>query len=643
MCGIYGIAALRPDVPVDPAAIAPMAAVTTHRGPDSEGLYRGEGILLGMRRLAIIDVVGGQQPLGNEDGTIQVVCNGEIYNYRELGQLLRGRGHRLATRSDCEVLAHLYEDWGDELVHHLNGMYAFALWDSRGRRLLIARDRLGIKPLYYAQDGPRLLFASEAKAILAALGHSRPLDTLALRDYLALGYVPAPRSMFVGIWKLMPGHRLICEAGRFRVERFWHPPQPTPPSWNDAQGAEAFRTVLERAVSAQMVSDVPLGAFLSGGIDSSAVVAFMARHSATPVKTYAIGFAHVSGAAVYNELAWARRVARHFRTDHHEILVRPDAARLLPHLLWHLDEPVADSAFVTTYLVAELARRDVAVILSGVGGDELFGGYRRYLGTAYDQWYARLPAWVRRHLAPAVARALPQDRASRLGDFGRQLARYVTTACDPPEVRYRAYVEVWGRAAQQLLREPVPDEPDAVDLAFREADDPDPVNRLSRVDLLTQLPDDLLALTDRMTMAVSLECRVPFLDNAMVDLALSMPGSLKVRGCRLKHLMKQALRGILPAEILRRPKRGFGAPVGAWFRDELAGLLHRVLNRETVDKRGLLRWEPVENVLTLHQTRRQDCTDHLLALLAFELWARVYLDGRPPDEVAAELAHDSRA
>jgi len=638
MCGIYGIASLRAGAWLDPAMLERMAAVTVHRGPDDEGSYRHGDVLLGMRRLSIIDVAGGHQPIANEDGTVLVVCNGEIYNYRELADALRRAGHRFTTRSDTEVLVHLYEEHGDAFVTRLNGMFAFALWDARHRRLLVGRDRMGIKPLYYAEQGPRLVFASEAKAVLAA-GAGAAVDPVALQEYLALGYVPAPYSMFRDIRKLSPGCLMIAERGEVRIARFWQVPDDDTVALDDAAWAELFLTTMDRAVGSQMVSDVPLGAFLSGGLDSGTIVALMSRHSRTPVKTYSIGFAGVSGAEYYNELDGAACVSRAFGTDHHEIFVKPDAASLLPKLIWHLDEPVADSAFITTYLVAELARRDVTVILSGVGGDELFGGYRRYLGTYYDALYDRLPEWLRRRIVEPLAQVLPSDRHSRVGNLARQLRRYTATHGQPLEDRYRSYVEVFARAAAaSLLQEPPRESYDALAEAFHAVADPDPTSRIAKADLLTQLPDDLLLLTDRMTMATSLECRVPFLDNTVVDLSLRMPSSLKVRNGQLKHVMKRALTGLLPAEILGRPKRGFGAPIGAWFQDELVPLVQSVLGRDVVEARGLVRWEAVERTLALHQARKEDCTDQLLALANLELWARIYLDGRAPEELAGELA-----
>ncbi len=643
MCGIYGIAALR-EIPLpDPSILARMAGVTVHRGPDDEGLYSGPGIRMGMRRLSILDVAGGHQPLPNEDGTVQVVCNGEIYNFRELTADLERAGHRFRTRSDSEVLVHLYEEHGDDFVRLLNGMFGFALWDVRRRRLLLGRDRLGIKPLYYRQDGSTLAFASEAKAILALPGVSAALDATGLRAFLGLGYVPAPDSIFEGIRKLPPGCVMVCDSGVTGIRRYWRMKFDAVSLKTDEEWAERFLGVMERAVTSQMVSDVPLGAFLSGGIDSSTIVALMARNSARPVKTYSIGFERTSGGDYYNELPWARMVARRYGTEHKEILVRPDMASLLPKLIWHMDEPVADTAFLTTYLVAEFARRDVTVILSGVGGDELFGGYRRYLDGFYGRYYRILPAWLRRRVLLPFVSALPSDRHSRLLDLARHVRRYASAAELPFEARYRSLVEVFGpEGLERILGAPAAEAHAALSRAFSEVPDADPLGRISGVDLLTQLPDDLLLLTDRMTMATSLECRVPFLDDTVIDLSLSMPSGVKIRGRGLKYVLKKALRPLLPPEILRRRKRGFGAPMGAWIKAELAPLLRRVLSPEQVRRRGLFRPEAVASTIALHEANREDHTDHLLALMNFELWCRIFLDGRSPADVSAELGESAR-
>jgi asparagine synthase (glutamine-hydrolysing) len=638
MCGIHGLLALTDRHRPDAALHARMGGVTRHRGPDDDGFLVDGDLLIGMRRLSIIDLAGGHQPIANEDDTLAVVCNGEIYNFRALRGRLERRGHRFRTGSDTEVIVHAYEEHGDDFVRELDGMFAFALWDRRRRRLLLGRDRLGIKPLYYLHDGGRLAFASEAKALLELPGMRAELDRDRLREYLTLGYAAAPGTLLAGIRKLPPATLMVVENGRVEQRRYWQLPSGGRDARSDAQWMEATRERMEEAVHEQMVSDVPLGAFLSGGIDSSAVVAFMTRHSGRPVKTYSIGFGGSSAGAYYNELPYARRVAELFGTDHHEIEVTPDAATLLPQLLWHLDEPVADSAFVTTYLVSEFARREVTVILCGVGGDELFGGYRRYLGPYYDRYYARLPRWLRRGVLAPIARRLPSDRHSPLMNLSRYARSYMLADELGFEERYRSYVQVFERAAAKaILRGPDDDVPDALMRAFDEVRGDDPIYRMFAVDLATQLPDDLLLLTDRMTMATSLECRVPLLDTQLVELAARMPSRLKVNGRELKHVMKEALEGVLPDEILHRRKRGFGAPMGAWLKRELKPLLRAVLSRRAIERRGLFEWSRVEQTIALHEANRADHTDHLLALLNFELWSRMYIDGERPADLGEAL------
>ena len=587
MCGIYGVLQLDGE-PVATAVLDGMGQRTIHRGPDDEGSYTDGPVALGMRRLSIIDVAGGHQPLTNEDGTLWLVANGEIYNYRELRQGLSAQGHRFKTASDCETLLHLYEQYGDDCVQHVNGMFAFALWDAKRRRLIVARDRLGVKPIYIWRHGSRLAFASEAKALFALPGIRAELDPAALYSYLALGYVPAPQSMFRGVQKLPPATMLLAENGRVEERCYWRLPKDVDRSRSEDEWVGDIRNRLEESVRSQMVSDVPIGAFLSGGIDSSAVVAFMSAHSDRPVKTYAIGFAGGEAEAYYNELPYARQIAKRFKTDHHEILVRPDVASLLPRLLWHMDEPIADTAFITTYLVSEFARKDVTVILSGVGGDELFGGYRRYLGSHYQARFDRLPAGLRK-AAFALGEKLPSDRHSPLLNAMRLAKGFLASAGLPLEERYRSYVEVFSDdGTAQLLRERPAVSADPLAGAFQEATSTDELNRMLAVDAATQLPDDLLLLTDRMSMAVSLECRVPLLDHELVELAARMPEDVKIRGGRLKHAMKAALTGLLPRDILERKKRGFGTPMGAWLKGDLAPMLHDLLSEPSVEARGPL-------------------------------------------------------
>jgi len=463
------------------------------------------------------------------------------------------------------------------------------------------------------------------------------LDLSSVRSYLTLGYVPSPQSMFRGVRKLCAATLLTVENNRVNERRYWRPPEQVDPLRSEEQWVGDVRTQLARSVSSQMVSDVPIGAFLSGGIDSSAVVAFMSAHSDRPVKTYAIGFAGGEAEAYYNELPYARQVAQRFGADHHEILVKPDVVSLLPHLLWHMDEPIADTAFITTYLVSEFARRDVKVILSGVGGDELFGGYRRYLGNHYQAHFDRLPSTLRK-AAQALGDKLPSDRHSRLLDAMRLAKGFLASAGLPLEQRYRSYIQVFPvEEVALLLREPGGSHEDRLAAAFDEAMSADSLNRLFAVDAATQLPDDLLLLTDKMSMAVSLECRVPLLDHELVELAGTIPESVKLRNGQLKHIMKQALRDLLPQDILQRKKRGFGTPMGAWLKGELAPMLRDTLSEGSIEDRGVFRHQEIVKLIAGHESNRVDGTDRLLALLNFEIWARVYLDSRAPAEVADEL------
>ncbi len=637
MCGIHGL--YRFDgARVDAATLSAMGDVTRHRGPDDEGRHiEPSGRCgIGMRRLSIIDLAGGHQPISNADDSLWAVCNGEIYNFRELRGELQARGYRFKTGSDSEVLLHLYDELGDAFVDRLDGMFNFALWDERRKRLLIGRDPLGVKPLYVHRSATMLAFATEAKALLQLPGVHAELDRAVLGDYLHLGYVPAPHSMFAGIRKLPPATLLAVEHGEVREWRYWRLPSRIDRATSEAEWVERIRVGMDAAVQRQMVADVPIGAFLSGGVDSSAVVAAMARHSAQPIRTYAIGFEGGEAEQLYNELPYARQVAQLFGTEHHEIVVRPDVVGLLPRLLWHMDEPVADSAFITTYLVSEFARRDVKVILSGVGGDELFGGYRRYLGGHYVARLQRLPRWSRRLMA-RTAGLLPSDRHSRVLNTLRLARGLLVSAELPPDERYRHYLQVLDRDTVAALLRGQTGGSDALAAAFAAAGDEDALNRMFAVDAETQLPDDLLLLTDKMSMAVSLECRVPLLDRELVELAAAIPESLKVKGGRLKHLMKAALADVLPADLLDRKKRGFGTPMGAWLKRELAPVLHRLLGADVVRDRGLFDPAVVARLVADHEAARIDGTDALLALMNLEIWSRLHLDRHSVDEVTAEL------
>jgi asparagine synthase (glutamine-hydrolysing) len=637
MCGIHGFFQLDGQR-ADTGLLARMGDVTVHRGPDDSGAFADGPCAIGMRRLSIIDLAGGHQPITSSDGRYTIVCNGEIYNYRELREELLAAGAIFKTHSDSEVLLHGYAVWGEAVLGRLNGMYGFAIWDARERVLLVGRDRLGIKPIYVLEDAHRVAFASEAKALLALPGVARAIDPAALGSYLELGYVAAPLSIFKGIRKLPIGGLMRVDANGVSIRSTWMPPTRVDRGLSEADWIDRVRRQVERSVTMQMVSDVPIGAFLSGGIDSSAVLAFMSRASSAPVKTYSIGFDGGAAERFYNELDNARQLAEMFKTDHHEILVRPDVVGLLPKLLWHMDEPIADSAFVTTYLVSQFARDDVKVILSGVGGDELFGGYRRYMGEHYLRYVNWMPDFAKRAAARAAG-WLPADRHSKWLNYSRLARNFLESAQLPFAERYRSYVGVFSPAeSAELLRQRPQQRHDALADAFAAAGGEDTLARMFAADALTQLPDDLLLLTDKMTMATSLECRVPLLDHELVELAAAIPESIKVAGGEMKGLLKKALADVLPREVLYRPKRGFGAPMGAWMKSELAPLLGNALSRESIERRGLLEYAPVARLIDAHRSNRVDGTDRLLALLNLEIWCRVYLDVRSSEDVAEELA-----
>lgn len=608
-----------------------------HRGPDDEGVFCSERVGLGMRRLSIIDLAGGHQPFSTSNNEVVLVANGEVYNFQPLREELEGVGHRFRSQSDCECILWGYIEWGiEKLLSKLNGMYAFALWDKRSKRVIVARDRLGVKPLYYHIDSHSFTFASEIKSLFPA-GVQAQLNQDALPAYLGLGYVPAPETLFSAVHKLPIASYAVVEGNRINLQTYWTLPDEPDYSFDEALWRESVAEQLDRSISMQLVSDVPLGAFLSGGIDSSAVVAFMSRHSSVPVKTYAIGFEGDAASRYYNELPYARQVAQKFETDHHEIIVRPDVAKLLPRLIWQLDEPMADSAFLTTYLVSEFARKDVTVILSGVGGDELFAGYRRYLGERYVSGYNRLPGALQ-SLFRRVAAYLPSDRHSRLLNISRLARAFVLSTDLSSEQRYRSYVQMFAPEAIAALLKEAPSVDDPIAKVFEQSRSSDFLNRLLHVDALTQLPDDLLLLTDKMSMTVSLECRVPLLDHELVELAARIPSSIKIRGGTLKYLFKEALRGVLPNEILDRQKRGFGAPMGAWLKDQLQPLMHHVLSPRSVGARGLFHPQAVQRVMTEHLTRQADHSDHLQALVNLELWCRLYLDGESVDQLNEGLS-----
>lgn len=642
MCGIAGIAS--PWAVDHRPAVAAMLDTIVHRGPNDHGMHASKGACIGMRRLSIIDLAGGHQPIGNEDGSVWVVSNGEIYNYQRLRRTLVSLGHRFTTNSDTEVIVHAYEEFGPDCLNHLDGMFGLAIWDVQRRRLLIARDRLGIKPLYFHETAQgELLFGSEVKSLLASGRIEAALDPDALQDYLAFGYAIAPRTAFQGVQKLAPGEMLTWENGRIERRRYWRLSGDVVHGRSEREWCERVRAELERAMSDHMVSDVPLGAFLSGGIDSSTIVALMSHGGTEPVNSYAIGYAGGAVAEYYNELPFAREVATHYRTNHREIPVHPNLAQLLPKLLWHLEEPISDTAPLTTYLVSELAAQSVTVIMSGVGGDELFAGYNRYLGGHYSSRYAKIPGWMRRGLLAPLAELLPSGRSNRLQDLARYAKQFIRSAEQPWDIQYRGYLAIQSeQRLADLALTPV-HRPDAFDGALRGADSSDPLVRLLQVDLEAQLPEALLLLSDKMTMAQSLECRVPFLDHHLVELAASIPAGIKLKDGRLKHILKESVGDLLPPAIIARRKRGFGAPVGSWIEAELRPLRDWLLCRKSIEQRGLLSWPAVAKICEDHDARREDYSDLLMVLMNVEVWSRVFVDGQAHSDVADDLCDRLKA
>jgi len=642
MCGIVGLVRRDAEPAPDREVVRRMLDRIVHRGPDDEGIQQSGPASIGMRRLSIIDLAGGHQPIANEDGTIWIVCNGEIYNFRRLRAVLEAEGHRFSTKSDAEVALHAYEQWGDAFLERLEGMFGLALYDSNRRRLLIARDRLGIKPVYYAEQYGRLAFASEIKSLLCVPWLTAEIDQVALTDHLTLGYAVAPNTIFRGVKKLAPAEYLVWEAGETRRHRYWQLPRSVDRSRSEADWVDALRAELDRAVEDHLVADVPVGAFLSGGVDSSALVGLMARKSDRPVNTYSIGYTGSAAAAYYNELPFARQVAQRYGTRHREIPVAPNVAELLPKLMWHLEEPVSDTAIVTTYLVSSLAAETVKVIISGVGGDELFAGYNRYLGDHYGSAYRRLPVWLRSRVIEPVAELLPSGRSNRLLDLARYAKEFVRSGRLDWREQYKSYVKIAGPDALASLFD-AHAERDGFDRVATSASSDDPLLRLFAVDANTQLPEMLLLLSDKMTMATSIECRVPLLDHRLVELAAQIPAEYKLKDGKLKHLFKRAVADVLPADVINRRKRGFGAPIGAWFSRELAPLRSELVGERGLAGRGLLDGVAISRLCADHDAKREDYADLIMVLVNLEIWCRLFLDGLTASDVGQSLTCQLRA
>jgi asparagine synthase (glutamine-hydrolysing) len=613
------------------AVVSTMNDALRHRGPDDAGLMSAGPLTMGMRRLSIIDLEGGQQPIANEDRSVWVVCNGEIYNYRALQAELRARGHQFRTGSDVEVLVHLYEDYGLNFVERLRGMFAFAIWDQRARRLVLGRDRLGIKPLVFSCDSRRLLFASEIKALIAA-GVDRDIDMQALHHYLTLSYVPAPHTAFTKIRKLLPGHLLVAENGRVRLERYWRLGQPPIlDGIGEDDYVEALKDRLDDAVRSHLVSDVPVGVFLSGGLDSATILAYMRRHERGTIKTFSVGFEDSS----FDELKDARATAKHFGTEHHELTVSADIADTMPALIESFDEPFADSSAIPLYHLSRFASEHVKVVLTGEGGDEVLAGYQTYVASKLAMAYRQLPDVVARRIVPQLVRLLPVSH--RRVSFDYKANRFVRGALLPFDQAHLSWKQILSEEAKAELyvnhRNGYIPTTAFYGNVYAGCPSRDWLTRLLHVDTAIGLPDDMLTKADRVTMAHSLEARVPLLDHELVEFLASVPSNLKLRGRTTKYLLRAAMRGQLPRRIVQGKKRGFNVPMPGWLATDLRSFVGDVLSPARVARTGLFRPEAVSNLVNQHLQRRADHSRTLWTLIVLEHWVQRH--ALAPAEAAA--------
>jgi asparagine synthase (glutamine-hydrolysing) len=638
MCGIVGKVASPSAEGPNRELLERMCAGLEHRGPDSRGLFIDDRVGLGIQRLRVVDLVTGDQPIYNEDRSVVVVLNGEIYNFRELRDQLRRRGHRLATEGDTEAIVHLYEEYGIECVSRLHGMFAFALWDRRRKRLLVARDRIGKKPLFYAQLNRGLTFASELGALIADSTIPRDVDPAAVDGYLTYGYVPCPLSIFKAVRKLPPAHTLVLEDGKVAVRRYWHLDYSRKLTVKDPRELhEPIREAVTAATERRLIADVPVGGFLSGGIDSSAVVAAMAKTSRAPVRTFSIGFDQDG----FDELKYARRVAQLYGTDHHEFTVRADAIEIVPRIVRHYGEPFADSSAIPSFYLSAMTRSHVTVALNGDGGDESFGGYTRYVANRLAGRLDHFPL-VARHAAAAGARRLGHGEITSVANKARRLLQGLPLE---PSKRYQRYVawldhdrraRLYSDDFAQIAAKSAG--PDPIEEAWAAASGDDVLDVMLEVDSTTYLPGDLIPKIDIATMAYALEARSPLLDHELMEFAATIPAEFKVRGREKKWIFREALRAWLPDEILDRPKQGFTVPISHWFRTELRDVIHDVLLDPACLSRGYFQPETVRSMIDRQAAGDDGESKPLWALLMFELWHREFVDRYSAPPLAAVAA-----
>ncbi len=623
MCGIAGMVHSDPAHPVSSETVQRMCDRIVHRGPDDYGSYVEGPVGIGMRRLSIIDLDGGKQPIPNEDRTVWVILNGEIYNYKELKRQLEAQGHRFATASDTEVIVHLYEEYGPDCVLKLRGMFGFALWDLRQQTLMLARDRVGIKPLYYAELPTGLAFASELKALLTLPELPRVVCSQAVAEYVAHLCVPGRLSIFDAVQKLLPAHRLFYRHGRASVDCYWHvEPQPDFAK-SEGEWVEEVREQLRDAVESHMVADVPVGAFLSGGLDSGSLVALMAKASAEPVRTFTVGLSTEVGD--FDERAAARVIAAQYRTKHEECLLAAEVGALLPSIVASFDEPFADSSAIPNWLVCRETVRHVKVALSGLGGDELFGGYERYVGLQMGEWFRRIPAPLRSALAAVAGSLAPGDGSSLTID---RVKRFMAAGELPLAERYFSFIAAFANAAD-ILHADVLQQVGGGGRRYKEIIQGlkirEPLDVALTADLHVYLPDDLLTLSDRISMAHSLEVRVPFVDHQLIECLSKMPARHKVRGFQKKVLFRKVISDLLPPEHFTRPKQGFSIPLAFWLRGSLKPMLLDMVSSRAAKESPWFDWEKVKGLVDEHLSGQHNHEIRLWGILCFQEWSRQYL------------------
>jgi asparagine synthase (glutamine-hydrolysing) len=641
MCGIAGIVGATRENNITEGLVREMCDRIIHRGPDDEGIFVEDGAGLGMRRLSIIDLSGGHQPVFNEDRSAWIVYNGEIYNFPELRAELESSGHRFYTKTDTEVIIHLYEEMGADCVQRLRGMFALAIYDKANRKLLLARDRLGKKPLHYAMLNDKLYFGSEIKSILAVAPELAQVNSQGLLEYLYYGYVPDPITAFTGIQRVPPGHLLEFENGKVSIRQYWDlPPYGTLKAASEEEILEELERRLLEATRIRLISDVPLGAFLSGGTDSSTIVALMARASSAPVKTFSIGFAKDD----FDEAQYARMVARKFGTDHHEMILEPDVVRTLEDMTSSLEEPFGDSSMLPTYFVSQMARRHVTVALSGDGGDEIFAGYDRYRIQSDHRIFENIPNWARSFYRNQVFPLVPRNTMGRQFSYNISLPgreRYVDSLSFLPS--FERDTRLLSRDLREVLRRS--DDPRNVLLRhFAKAPTKDAISELLYVDTKTYLVGDILTKVDRMSMLNSLEVRVPILDHEVVEWATSLPSEWKLRGRTQKYILRKLAERVgVPREVLNRPKQGFALPLVHWMRNELRDLLMILLEPRTL-QRGYFEANGIRKLMNDHLHGRRELSARLWRLLIFELWHRNFLEKftKPAGLFSAPIAASSK-